>query len=616
MTLRDVVDRWAPPLEPLEKLYKDIHANPELSRLEERTASVVASRLREIRYDVHEAIGGHGVVGVLENGPGKVVLLRAELDALPIREQTNISYASTKRMADWWGRDQPVMHACGHDLHMTCLLAAAELLEAARSEWAGTLLVLFQPNEEHTGGAQAMVDDGLYDKVPRPDIVMAQHLMQIPSGAVSIKPGPVLVSADTVNIRIFSSEGHPANPQVSVDVAVVASKIIARLENLVHETAKAGYASATVEELHLGQPGLDWVQHADIVLDVKAYDPSIRSRLLDGVTEIVREVFWAAFGAQSVLDDVPSHPCEDFSILATAINVPYVFWFLGRADAEALDRAKKAGRLLDDIPIEHSPFNAPLIHPTLETVLRKLELAPDALSNRGTVDIDIIIVPDYELTSTGFQRFNYTGIHHRGAESIWQSMIDSGDKLVQSLVKTLVYPSSGRVRPLIFIAYGFGGIVVKRKIKDHPEIRKMCLAQRNVVLFGVPHLDQERRDLWPKLDILLKSYGYPKGFYKDQNEDHTLIVDVSYKFKNLDLTGRVLSVYKSRPTRIRSIPHKEELLVGDMAVSGCCPDKRHAWGSQQTMAGHPLYKELATLIEDCASDSIGAMDTGVPSDGK
>ncbi|UKZ61395.1 uncharacterized protein TrAtP1_002660 [Trichoderma atroviride] len=411
MTVADIIHCFAPDLAPFDLLYKDIHQYPELSCFEARTSSVIADYLRHLSLDihVHDTIGGYGVVGILNNGPGKVVILRAELDALPIEEQTGVPYSSKKHMADRWGREKPVMHACGHDMHMACLMAAAKLLVSARAEWSGTLVLLFQPNEEHTGGAQAMVDDGLYDKIPTPDVVMAQHLLPIHSGAVSLRAGPVLVSADTVCIRIFASEGHTANPQVTVDIIGVASKIILRFQDLERDLHEKGYVSIFPEQIHAGQPGLPWIEHADIVLDVKTYDPDLRVELLDGIKDIVNEeatlsgakkkpeitssirapstsnnqqltekvgaVFKEFFGVDNVLEDVPSHPCEDFSILASAVKAPYLFWFLGRVEPGQLDRAHQTDRFLDEIPIEHSPVNAPLIHPTLETGMNALSIA-------------------------------------------------------------------------------------------------------------------------------------------------------------------------------------------------------------------------------------------------
>ncbi|KAL7894388.1 metal-dependent amidase/aminoacylase/carboxypeptidase [Trichoderma sp. TUCIM 5745] len=411
MNVADIVHCFAPDLAAFDSLYKDIHQYPDLSRFEARTASVIADYLRHLSPDirVHNTIGGYGVVGVLNNGPGTVVMLRAELDALPIEEKTGLPYSSKQHMTDSWGREKPVMHACGHDMHMACLLAAAKLLVNARAEWSGTLILLFQPNEEHTGGAQAMVDDGLYDKIPTPNVVMAQHLMPIQSGAVSLKGGPVLVSADTVCIRIFGSEGHAANPQVSVDIISVASKIILRFPELEHDLGERGYVSIFPEQIHAGQPGLPWIEHADIVLDVKTYDPDLRVELLKRIKDIVNEeatlsgakrkpeitsstrapltsndqqltekvgaAFKEFFGVDNVLEDVPSHPCEDFSILASAVKAPYLFWFLGRVDPGQLNRAHQTHRFLDEIPIEHSPINAPLIHPTLETGMNALSIA-------------------------------------------------------------------------------------------------------------------------------------------------------------------------------------------------------------------------------------------------
>ena len=337
-------------------------------------------------------------------------MLRAELDALPIKEQTGLPYMSTEYMADMWGQEHDVMHACGHDMHMACLIAAAKLLSDARSEWSGTLEVLFQPNEEHTGGAEAMVNDGIYERIPIPHVVMAQHLLQIPSGTVSVRGGPVLVSADTVKVRIFSTMGHAANPQVAVDVGIVASKIIVRLHDSVQQVSKGGYAAISVQEIHAGAPGLDWVEYLDMVLDVKAYDPAIRNRLLELTTAIiedevaasgavqrplitssirapatvndeeiaehVRASFVRFFGRDNVLQDLPSHPCEDFSILAAAANASYLFWFLGRTDPISFHSvAQEKDKLLDKIPIEHSPFNAPIMHPTMETGMNALSLA-------------------------------------------------------------------------------------------------------------------------------------------------------------------------------------------------------------------------------------------------
>ena len=188
-----IVDRFRPIMDQYEEIYRTIHKDPELSLQEVKTAKLTADNLTHLGYDVTEGIGGHGVVGVLKNGQGKTLLLRAELDALPVEEKTGLDYASTKTMRDTDGNDRPVMHACGHDMHIATLLAAAALLQAARLHWASMLVVLFQPNEERNGGAKAMVDDGLYDRVISiPDIILGQHVVSLKTGVIAIRSGPIL----------------------------------------------------------------------------------------------------------------------------------------------------------------------------------------------------------------------------------------------------------------------------------------------------------------------------------------------------------------------------------------------------------------------------------------
>lgn len=195
-----------------EALYKHLHAHPELSNLEAQTAATMAAHLSGLSSDfaVTTNIGGHGLAGVLRNGSGKTVLLRADMDALPVREATGLPYASTAAMADVAGVVQPVMHACGHDMHMTCLLAAAEVLLRSRDAWRGTLVVLFQPAEERGTGARAMVDDGLYTRhgIPVPDFVLGQHVMAMRAGSVGSKRGTIMAGADSLRITMFGVGGH------------------------------------------------------------------------------------------------------------------------------------------------------------------------------------------------------------------------------------------------------------------------------------------------------------------------------------------------------------------------------------------------------------------------
>lgn len=194
-----------------EDLYRDLHQRPELSHHEHRTARLVADRLRAAGYDVHERIGGTGVVGILRNGSGGSVLLRADMDALPVQEATDLPYASSARSGD-----VPVMHACGHDVHVTCLLGAATLLAGATEDWSGTLIALFQPAEETGDGARGMVEDGLADLLPPVDVALAQHVFPIPAGRVVTHPGPILAAADSIRITVYGRGAHGSMPQSGV----------------------------------------------------------------------------------------------------------------------------------------------------------------------------------------------------------------------------------------------------------------------------------------------------------------------------------------------------------------------------------------------------------------
>ncbi|MGH7037174.1 MAG: M20/M25/M40 family metallo-hydrolase, partial [Stellaceae bacterium] len=187
----------------LEALYKDVHAHPELSMQETRTAWLAAERLRDAGYDVATAIGKTGVVGLLRNGAGPTVMLRADMDALPVEEATGLSYASTAKATDRDGKTVPVMHACGHDMHVAWLIGATTLFAQARDAWRGTVMAVFQPAEETAEGAQAMIDDGLFDRFPKPDVVLGQHVMVGPAGAIGGRAGAITSAADSLQIRLF-----------------------------------------------------------------------------------------------------------------------------------------------------------------------------------------------------------------------------------------------------------------------------------------------------------------------------------------------------------------------------------------------------------------------------
>ena len=212
-----------------EELYRDLHRHPELSHQERRTAQRVAQRLRSAGFEVHEGVGATGVVGVLRNGEGPTVLLRADMDALPVREATGVPYASAVTATDADGKEVPVMYACGHDLHVSCLLGAAQLLADSREAWHGIVVALFQPAEETGEGARAMLEGGLAALIPIPDVALAQHVLPFPAGVVGTHAGPMLAGMDNLRITVHGRGGHGSTPQAAVDPVVLAAAIVLRL---------------------------------------------------------------------------------------------------------------------------------------------------------------------------------------------------------------------------------------------------------------------------------------------------------------------------------------------------------------------------------------------------
>src|ERR671928_1217195 len=241
----------------LQTLYTDIHAHPELSMQEIRTAGVAAERLEAAGYDVTTGIGKTGVVGLLRNGDGPTVMLRADMDALPVKEATGLPYASTVMATDRDGTTVPVMHACGHDMHVTWLVGATTLLARARDAWRGTLLAVFQPAEETAEGAQAMIDDGLFARFPKPDVVLGQHVMPAPAGMVGYRPGTTQAAADSLEVRLFGRGAHGSMPESSVDPVVMSAATVLRLQTIVSREVAANQAAVvTIGALQSGtKPG-------------------------------------------------------------------------------------------------------------------------------------------------------------------------------------------------------------------------------------------------------------------------------------------------------------------------------------------------------------------------
>src|SRR5947199_702731 len=237
----------------LESVYKDLHVHPELSMQEIRTAGIAADRLRAAGYEVTSGVGKTGVVGLLRNGEGPTVMLRADMDALPVEEATGLAYASKATATDREGKTVPVSHMCGHDMHVTWLAGATKLLAEARASWRGTLMAVFQPAEETGEGAQAMIDDGLFKRFPKPEVILGQHVMVGPSGTVAGRAGAITSAADSLQIRLFGRGAHGSMPQASIDPVIMAAATVMRLQTIVsREVASAEAAVVTVGALQAG----------------------------------------------------------------------------------------------------------------------------------------------------------------------------------------------------------------------------------------------------------------------------------------------------------------------------------------------------------------------------
>ena len=263
----------------LEALYKDVHAHPELSMQETRTAGLAAERLRAAGYEVTEGIGKTGVVGLLRNGDGPTVMLRADMDALPIEEATDLPYASKVKAKDRDGKSVPVGHMCGHDMHVAWLAGATALLAQAREAWHGTLMAVFQPGEETAEGARAMIDDGLFDRFPKPTVVLGQQVMVGPAGTVAGSAGPITSAADSLQIRLFGRGAHGSMPQASIDPVVMAAATVMRLQGIVsREVAATESAVVTIRVLQAGTKENVIPDDALIKLNVRTFDTGVRER--------------------------------------------------------------------------------------------------------------------------------------------------------------------------------------------------------------------------------------------------------------------------------------------------------------------------------------------------
>lgn len=393
----------------LADLYRDLHQNPELSLQEKRTAGVLLEALQPLGFELTEQVGGYGIVGVLRNGDGPTVMLRADFDALPVEEKTGLPYASVARAVDQDGRDVPVMHACGHDMHATCLVGAATLLAEAKDEWRGTLMLVFQPAEELSRGAKDMIADGLFERFPKPEIVLGQHVAPIPAGMIGHNSGPVMAGADTVHVTLHGRGGHGSRPEASIDPVLMAANVVTRLQGIVsREVPPSETAVLTVGSLHTGTSANVIPDTAVLGINMRSFTEGTRTTVRAAVERIVRaesaasnavhepEFTWSGeapalvndpdatartvaafvehFGRQRVMQTPPVNASEDVGAFGASIGVPTVFWFWGGLETSLVLNALSNGTF-DQLPANHSPEFAPLIEPTLSTGVQALFIA-------------------------------------------------------------------------------------------------------------------------------------------------------------------------------------------------------------------------------------------------
>src|SRR6201998_3384574 len=271
----------------LEAVYKDIHDHPELSMHETRTAQIAADHLKANGFEVTTGVGQTGVVGMLRNGDGPTLMVRADMDSLPIKEDTDLPYASTVTATGPDGKTVPVAHSCGHDMHVACLIGATSLFAKSRNSWHGTLMPVFQPGEETAQGAQAMIDDGLFKRFTKPDVVLGQHVMSLPSGHLDWRTGVVTSAADSLQIRIFGRGAHGSMPEASIDPVVMAASTVMRLQTIVsREVAPTDSAVVTIGVLQAGTKENVIPDEALIKLNVRTFDQGVRTHVPSAIKRI------------------------------------------------------------------------------------------------------------------------------------------------------------------------------------------------------------------------------------------------------------------------------------------------------------------------------------------
>jgi len=399
--------------EDLNKLYRYLHANPELSLMEVKTASLLAGKLKDMGFEVTEKVGGTGVVAVMKNGDGPTVLIRADMDGLPVIEQTGVSFASTTITPNRDGIDKPSMHACGHDIHMTVLIGTAERLVAEKADWSGTLVLVLQPAEELGLGAGMMLEDGLFTRFPRPDYNLALHdNATLASGKVGIVPGYALANVDSVDITVRGIGGHGAYPHTTKDPIVLAAQMVVAFQTIVsRETSPLESAVLTVGSIHGGTKHNIISDEVKLQLTLRSYKDEVRMNTINSIKRIADGLGRAAglpddklpivtvrdkeftpatynnpelantvklaiseeIGADNVKDLQPVMGGEDFGAFGRGDpKIPSFLFWLGAVSQDVIDQAKKDGKTL---PSLHSPFFAPDYEPTIKTGVAAMSAA-------------------------------------------------------------------------------------------------------------------------------------------------------------------------------------------------------------------------------------------------
>lgn len=388
-----ILDQHPALREQLHELYVHLHQHPELSMQEHETAALIEERMAGLGYEVFRC-GGTGVVAVLANGPGPVVGFRADTDGLPLQEDTGLPYASAARGTLPDGSEVPVMHACGHDTHITAAVGAATLLAQDRDSWAGTVVFLFQPGEETAAGAAAMIADGLWDRAPRPEVIYGQHVWPGLAGTIDVTPGPAMSYSDAWKVTVHGRGGHGSQPENTIDPVVLAAHMIVRIQSLLsREVAAQQAAVITIATIHAGLKENIIPPSAEFTINMRNLDAQVREHLLAGLRRVILAEAMASDAPEPQIEELYTFPLlvndeaetatvidvlrralgedkvsqkpavmgsEDFGALPDAIGVPGVYWFFGGMPAEVMDSG-------EPVPTNHSPFFAPVMEPTLST---------------------------------------------------------------------------------------------------------------------------------------------------------------------------------------------------------------------------------------------------------